>query len=516
MDAKPRIGVSTDRDGRVTAARVLPPRPAAAASGGGYEAGRYARRLKNWVPSQEHINGLLAGDGDMLRARARQQVRDNGYAASAAESFAANLVGAGIVPSSLVADAERKQAIDDAWAEWTDEADADGLTDLYGLQAMAARAMFTSGECFFRLRPRRAEDGLSVPLQLQMIDAAQLPLWKTHLADTTGNKIRCGVEFDRIGRRVAYHFLRQHPADSTEPATSGEFTRVPAGEVLHLYRPLEAGQIRGQPHVTPALLRLFLLDQYDDAELERKKTAALFSGFITQPAPTARSPLGAADQGDGTALLGLSPAALQTLLPGEEIKFSEPADVGGSYEPFQYRNLLGASAGMGVPYTNVTGDLRAANYSSLRAGRVEFRRRLEQLLWAVLVFQFCRPVWARWMEAAALAGAVRLPGFARDRRAWLRVKWIAPKWEWVDPLKDRQAEKLAVDNGWKSRGDVIEAEGEDPIETDRRIAADQKREKDLGLDFIRGSSAAPAPAPAAASDEPAAGDSRPATDQQAA
>lgn len=506
---KPRVSVSTDRDGRVTAARLLPPRPAAAAAGG-FEAGRHARRLKNWVPSQEHINGLLAGDGDMLRARARQQVRDNGYAASAAESFAANLVGTGIVPSSLVAAPDHKRTIDEAWAEWTDEADADGLTDLYGLQAMAARAMFTSGECFFRLRPRRAEDGLSVPLQLQMIDAAQLPLWKTHLAET-GNKIRCGIEFNAIGKRVAYHFLRQHPADSTEPAATGEFTRVPAGEVLHLYRPLEAGQIRGQPHVTPALLRLFTLDQYDDAELARKQTAALFAGFITQPAPTAKSPLGAEDQGDGTALLGLQPATLQTLLPGEDIKFAEPADVGGGYEPFQYRNLLGASAGMGVPYTNVTGDLRAANYSSLRAARVEFRRRLEQFLWMVMAFQFCRPVWARWMETAVLAGALRLPGFARDRRAWLKVKWIAPKWEWVDPLKDRQAEKLAVDNGYKARSDVIEAEGEDPVETDRRIAEDQRRERDLGLEFVRGATAAPATA-APAEDDPAA----PAADQQAA
>jgi hypothetical protein len=31
---------------------------------------------------------------------------------------------------------------------------------------------------------------------------------------------------------------------------------------------------------------------------------------------------------------------MQLLLPGEDIKFSDPADVGGSYEAFQYRTLL--------------------------------------------------------------------------------------------------------------------------------------------------------------------------------
>ena len=31
--------------------------------------------------------------------------------------------------------------------------------------------------------------------------------------------------------------------------------------------------------------RLWLLDQYDDAELDRKKVAAMFAGFVTRPGP---------------------------------------------------------------------------------------------------------------------------------------------------------------------------------------------------------------------------------------
>jgi hypothetical protein len=72
---------------------------------------------------------------------------------------------------------------------------------------------------------------------------------------------------------------------------------------------------------------------------------------------------------DGAALIGLQPGTMQLLLPGEDIKFSDPADVGGSYEAFQYRTLLACCAAMGVPYTNVSGDLRQANYSSLREGK---------------------------------------------------------------------------------------------------------------------------------------------------
>ena len=447
---------------------------------GGFEGAMMHRRLIGWKATQENLNGLLSAGGDVLRARARQIVRANPYAANAADRFVANAVGAGIKPSSLVQDTALKTEIHRVWNLWTDDADADGLTDFYGLQALATRAMFEAGECFIRFRPRRPDDGLTVPLQIQLLESEMLPLSKNEIAPY-GNIVRCGIEFDPIGRRVAYHFYRKHPGDSTEPFNKGEIVRVPASEILHIYRPQRPGQIRGVPWISPALVKLFLLDQYDDAELDRKQVAALFAGFITKSAPEDNLMGEDAPDGTGAAIAGLSPGTMQVLLPGEDIKFSSPADVGGSYEMFQYRTLLAISAALGVPYTNVTGDLKVANYSSIRAGTVEFRRRLQQFQFATLVFQMCRPIWSRWLSAAALSGALSLPGFARDPSPYTAVKWITPKWEWVDPLKDRQAEKLAQEQGWKAPSDIIEAEGNDVDETYRRIAADQERIKDLGI-----------------------------------
>lgn len=455
-------------------------RLSASALASGLEGAMQHRRLIAWKATQENLNGLLASGGDLLRARARQIVRSNPYASNAADSFVANAVGAGIAPSSLVADTTLKETIQKLWLAWTDEADADGLTDFYGLQALAARAMFEAGECFVRFRPRRPEDGLTVPIQLQLLEAEHLPFGKTESA-SNGNPIRCGIEFDAIGRRVAYHFYRKHPGDSTEQGNKGEIVRVPASEILHLYRPQRPGQIRGVPWISPALVKLYLLDQYDDAELDRKKVAALFAGFITKNAPEDNLLGEGAPDAAGSAVAGLSPGTMQVLLPGEDIKFSSPADVGGSYEMFQYRTLLAIAAALGVPYTNVTGDLKAANYSSIRAGTVEFRRRLDQFQHATLIYQLCRPVWKRWLETAVLSGALTMPGFARDPAKYSVVKWITPKWEWVDPLKDRQAEKIAQECGWKAPSDIIEAEGYDVDETYRRIAADQQRIETLGI-----------------------------------
>jgi lambda family phage portal protein len=227
------------------------------------------------------------------------------------------------------------------------------------------------------------------------------------------------------------------------------------------------------------MVRLFLLDQYDDAELDRKKTAAMFAGFITKNAPEEALMGEVEDEGTGIGIASLEPGTLQVLLPGEDITFSSPADVGGGYEAFQYRTLLAISASLGLPYHLVTGDVRQANYSSLRAELVEFRRRIGQLQHGVLAHQFCRPVWQRWLETAALSGALDLPDMAKAKP----VHWIPPRWDWVDPLKDIQAQLLGINAGLMSRRKAVEATGYDIEEIDRENAADAERAAALGLTY---------------------------------
>jgi lambda family phage portal protein len=463
--------------------------PAATMRPQAFDAGKAGRRLRGVPNSTVAINSLIRRYGRSVLARSRYLAENNPYAAAAKATFVSALVGSGIKPSSLVSDPQLKAALQEAWRDWTDETDADGLTDLYGQQAVIAAEMFEAGECFVRLRARRVEDGFTVPLQLQLLPAEMLDL-----ADNRdlgfGRRVEMGIEFDAINRRVAYHFWRQHPgADQRFGIYASLKTRVPAEEVLHLFNPLsKVGQIRGIPHTLSAIVTAAIMDAYDDAELERKRMASLFTAFITTPSPE-EDPLAegaaAAEAAGVEGGVALEAGATVDLDPGQDIKFSEPADVGGNYEAFQYRNLLRMAAGFGVPYAAMTGDLRQTSYGSIRAGLVEFRRRIEALQHGVMVFQFCRPIWQRFIREAVLVGTIPVSPsafIANMRNVW-RVKWITPKWEWIDPLKDRQAEKLAVDSGFKSRSDVVEAEGYDPEENDARIAADRAREKKLGLDF---------------------------------
>ena len=63
------------------------------------------------------------------------------------------------------------------------------------------------------------------------------------------------------------------------------------------------------------------------------------------------------------------------------------------------------------------------------------------------------------------------------------MHWIPPRWDWVDPLKDIQAQVLAMEAGITSRRKVVEATGYDVEEVDRENAADAKRAADLGLSY---------------------------------
>lgn len=473
----------------------------------GFDAGKSGRRLRAIPSNSQAINSQVARYGRTIVARSRYLATNNPYAAMAKESFVSAMVGAGIKPSPLTVlkigngknSLPLKAAINTAWRAWTDEADADGITDFYGMQTLIASEMFEAGECFIRIRPRLISDGLTVPLQLQLLPSEMLDVSHNEML-SNGRRIQNGIEFDAIGRRVRYHFYVNMPGEAGAYVTGNSKTSVPADQVLHLYKPIRAGQIRGIPHTLAGMVTLAMLDLYDDAELERKRVAALFGAFVKKdPDKVTDAEIQPFDDGTGgTAHDGstadapvmdfdLEPGAVIELPEGYSVDFAEPADVGGAYEMFQLRMLLRAAAGFGIPYADMTGDLRQTSYGSIRAGLVAFRRRIEAMQHQIMAFQFCRPVWKAWFKAAVLVGAidgVRASTYTSAPALVDIVKWIPPKWDWVDPLKDRQAEKLAVDSGFKPRSDVVEAEGYDPEENDLRIKADQDRAAELGLKFV--------------------------------
>lgn len=464
------------------------------------EAGRYGRRLGNWLPSRANVNTLIGASGRTVVARSRYLARNNGYAAGAVDCFASTLIGTGITPGWKLGDdiansEDVRDTLQEAWRIFVEECDYEGITDFYGLQRRIAREVFLGGECFVRKRPRPIGSGLHVPLQLELMPSEQLPI-ERNLWLQNGNRVRQGIEYTDggMGPRVAYHFWKVQPGDITQSQNFGQIVIIPADEILHIHDPIESGQIRGLPKLTPSIVALWMLDAYDDAELERKKTAALFSIFIERedPGPSFFDKLieqqtemrGLAGGSGITPPVDLQPGVAHQLLPGEKVQVAAPAEVGNTYEVFQYRTLTKFCASIGLPYMSTTGDTVRANYGSQRAAQLDSRRRMEALQFSMIVHQLCRPVAQWFMETAMVVGALKLPGFARNPLPFRNIDWTPPPWDWIDPLKDRMAEVIAINAGLKPRSRSVQAEGFDPVWNDKTIAEDAERAKEFGLQFV--------------------------------
>lgn len=436
------------------------------------------RRLASWQPSSNGINTMVFSNGEMLRARSRDVARKNAWAAHALDVFVADAIGTGIVPVCKHDNAAARDEFQSAFLRWTDEADANQSTDFYGVQAQVARAIMQDGECFVRVRRRRTSDGMYVPLQLQVLEADYVPLTKTE--ETPFSSIRGGIEFDRVGRRVAYHMYREHPGEMYGLGGGAGLTyRVPASEVFHLFRPIRPGQIRGLPWFTPVLTAIYDLDQCDDAALTRMKIANMMALFIKKPASGFAGPLNETDNGDGTGDALLEAGSTIYLNEGEEPWASDPPDAGANYDPFLTSHLRKIAVGLGLTYSKLTGDLSKDSFSSTRAGELGYRRFVETVQHQTIVWQLCRPLLPIFLEQAMLAGVLR----TRRIEDYLTTEWQPPVWPWIDPEKDIAALNAEVRGGFSSRTRAVASLGRSAEEIDREQQADNKRADDAGIKY---------------------------------
>jgi lambda family phage portal protein len=406
--------------------------------------------------------GTLTSDtmlsGAVIRRRAAYYARYSPHAARASAVLAANIIGCGIKPQSQHENEAVRDSIDQLFASWCPYADTTGLSDFYGLQTLVVRPLVESGEAFVLMRV--LPNGVTPPLRLQLLSPEQID--RNENRELGGSRIVSGVELDSTDRPVAYWVLPAEPGGVF--ARPMDSVRIPAEDIVHVFERLAPGQVRGLPWLTPVLTRLRDLDSYEDAQCERQRVSALFAGFLTDPNGTGGPFTG--DQSDGILTSGLEPGTLKVLPAGTDIKFSDPAELGGEYKPFIDQQLRSIAAGLGITFEQLSLDMTGVNYSSARVALIEFRRRVEALQEQLIVHQFCRRVWDRFISLAALAGA--LPETAIGSS----VKWVAPAFDWIDPLKDAQAEALQVASGFKSRRQVILERGQDPDTVDKEIASD--------------------------------------------
>lgn len=441
------------------------------------------RALLNWVRQPLlSADREVAGDYLRLRAASRDAARTNNLARRYLKLAQANIVGPTGVqlrPKVTFRDGRPNDRINDliaaSWADWGRNAEITGLSWLE-VQRLVVAEWVASGEVFIYFA--RSDDGL----KLQLIDADRVDF-----SYNTRSGVRHGIEYDSLGRVVAYHVLDRHPSEGR-----GERVRVPASDMLHVYvREDRVGLSRGISPLAPALTALDHIRWAQEAALVSLRIAAAIPWFITseETGPPDSYMTDALQQSRALSLDIGEPGQIIWLAPGEKPYFGDVQEPRDSFVDFTRSVTRYVAAALGTSYAFLLGDWSDTNYSSLRVGRAD-----EQDNWRALqqwfIDRVCQPIFARWVVESVLAGTLVIPRY--DASAIIaNVEWQPRGWIAPNPAEDIEVAERRIALGLESRTELLAREGRNVWEVWEKLREEQDYASTLGISIGNTRSVAP-------------------------
>lgn len=429
-----------------------------------YESASSGRRTDGWHRRGTDANAAASGATlGRLRSQARDLVRNNPWARRGLRRICTNTVGWGIRPKATGLGASQVMALWKQWGETT-QCDSTGRLTFYGLQRLVMRTVVESGEVLIRRRRRLPEDGLAIPLQLQVLEPDYIDTSKDGIAGSAGGKIVQGIEFDALGRRVAYWLFDEHPGANS--MTSPVSRRIPADGILHVFDQERAGQVRGPSWFASVDVRLHDFDEFEDATLMKQKVAACMAAFVTDTEGSG-SPIGGGgtDTASGQPVDSFEPGMILSLPPGKEVTVANPPQA-TDHQSFSAAALRGVAAGLGTTYEDLCGDYSQVNYSSARMARNGHMADVHDWRWNMIVPQFCAPAWLWMLEAIALVG---------EKIEIAPAMWTPPPVPMLDPDKEAGATQRLIRGGFMTHDEAVREQGYDPDEFWQEYAAGNAR-----------------------------------------
>lgn len=419
-----------------------------------YEAAAGGRRTSGVIATGASANVEISSSAAITRNRARQLVRDNALAANAVTVIANNTIGKGISPeiSGRTKIAEKRAS--ERWNAWagSTQCDADGAQTFAGIESLVMRTVVESGSCLVRRRIRSSAAGLSVPLQIQVIEPDYLDTTKDHSG--TEKQIIRGKQYDaKTGKLEGYWIYTEHPGQANSLAHFGKSVFVPAEEILHIFRQDRPGQVDGITWFAPVMNTIRDLMDTRDAYQLRQKIAACFTAFVHDM--DAQGLGGGGGQHDPITD-HVEPGLVQVLPPGKNVTFASPPGVDGMAD-FDRLQQIAIASGLGVPYEALSGDLRNVSFLSGRLGWLAFYRNIDSWRNNMIIPQLCAGVF-RWfaeaVEIELLVSGVQNPQ--------LSATWTPPDRDMLDPEKELAALRDEQRLGALPWSELVRMRGRDP------------------------------------------------------
>ena len=482
----------------------------AATYGSGSPGGFAGASISRLTDSLATWSGSLNSDLDggnlvILRARARQLAANNEYGRRFLNLVAANVVGRTGPKLQVraykdqrdpnkptVLDKSANDAVEIHWDRWGKKADIAGRMTLPMLLRVAAKAAARDGEAVVRLvRDRKLPYGLA----LQLLDADRIDETMNITAGAT--TIRQGVELDSTGRAVALWLKTRHPGENYGVAASNERERVPMSDIIHLFLPERAEQVRGYTWFHAILLRAQQLHGFTDAAVVAARIGASKVAALERSEDSVDVTSTLADGATGSGFsINVEAGEMFELPPGYKLSSWNPDYPHANFESFIKAAMRGLSSGLDVATHNLSGDMTDVNYSSARIAELSEREQ-----WMVLqdwfIASLVEPIFQEWLAIAMLRGDITFDISGKSLPADKLGKFSAAarfqgrRWRWVDPAKEIAAAKEGVALGVVSRTRIAAEQGDDIEDVLDELGAEQTMMDDRGLQAAQ-------PVPAAA------------------
>lgn len=460
----------------------------------GFDGARVDHLTAGWSTVPLSTDADLLVNLDKLRARSRDLCNNNDHGIRFIDLCDTNIIGpAGMRYMAQASDGQSLDAaanymLESAFLAWAKRGTCDvtGKLSFVDLQSVVINSVARDGEALVR-RVRGRAAGNKYGYALQVLDVNRLHTRRNEEL-RGGNRIVMGVELTSAGRPVAYHLATTSSADHTYAvAGGGRYERVPASDIFHIFRPLWPEQTRGIPWMHSAMLRLNMLGEFETAALVSARRGAEVLGLIEEPDadPSVLADAAGGAPGVDPSMMSV-PGSYDVLPPGAKIHQLDTKYPDNLYGQFVKDGLRGVSAGLGVSYNAFANDLEGVSFSTGRIGLQAERDRWVKLQgW--FISAWLEELLADWLQMSLLHSAITYPTGAALPLAKLDKfaahRWQGRRWQWVDPLKDVQAQVMAVAAGLRSRRDIVAEMGGDLDDVWEQLAAEQALAASLGINL---------------------------------
>ena len=456
------------------------------------------RLRSDFLSTSKSADSAIQGSIDGLRNHIRQLEYNNGFVSGPIQRIVKNVVGQGIhFQARVKSDIKNLPKISEPAAEkfntnmerlfkrWTQRSDTRLMQNFNEQQAIVEGGLVRDGEVLAVGRNSKRKDR-QIPYCLELLEADRL---QTPSSEISNPKIRNGILFDDEGAPKTYFILKRHPGEAI-PLMGGkaaDFEEVPAfnangtRKVLHLFNPLRPEQTRGFSSFAAALKDIQDLDRYTEAEKMAALEDACMTGFVKTEAPTAFQEAYTDASGNPKEyerVHEFAPLKWHYLRPGEDITMHKPTRPNDSFSEMVNQLLRGPSNALDIPPEVMSQNWQGMNYSNARTVLLMFYLscRIRQ---KYLIDHFCIPIYENVATALVVKGLIKAPGFDMRREDYLSHSWIAPGWQWIDPVKEAKGKEIEVQNNFETLTDIHAAQGRDFEETMETRAIELKKMKEL-------------------------------------